>query len=97
MSPAISALIEKLSAIPPYVKFDVERFSSGAVWLDVQVGTRWFVLSSGPTSGIGVSELTDDSPAFTPHDHYFDSNEEAANYLLTLVHEAAGASARQAA
>jgi hypothetical protein len=84
----IANLLAELSLISPAVKIETEEFPSGAVWLDIFLDEHWFILSSGPTSGIGVSDNSDESVAFTQHDQYFDTIEEAGEQLLGMLRQA---------
>jgi hypothetical protein len=82
---SVSALIGELSRIAPSVRVETEEFPSSAVWLDVFVGEHWFVLSAGPTSGVGVSDNSSGKKPFNTHDRYFDTIDQAGSHLLALV------------
>ena len=94
---AIANLIAETSSEFPAAKIETEEFPSGGVWLDVFVGKHWFVLSSGPTSGIGVSDNSTESTAFTNHDRYFDTIAEAGEHLLSLLRQTSKAQHTHAA
>ena len=93
----IATLIAETSSEFPAAKIETEEFPSGGVWLDIFLGDHWFVLSSGPTSGIGVSDNSTESTAFTNHDRYFDTIAEAGEHLLSLLRQTAEAQHTQAA
>ena len=89
MPAPITSVLAELSREFPAAKVETQEFPSGAVWLDIFLGEHWFVLSSGPTSGIGVSDNSGESDAFTNHDRYFDTIAGAGEHLLSLLRQTA--------
>ena len=94
---SIASLITEISGAFPAAKVETQEFPSGGVWMDVFLGEHWFVFSSGPTSGIGVSDNSNEPAAFTNHDHYFDTIDEAGACLLSLLRQTANAPQTHAA
>ncbi|PYJ79807.1 MAG: hypothetical protein DME22_24900 [Verrucomicrobia bacterium] len=88
MTNALQRLIAEIAEQHPAARIEFDPLPSGVCFLDVWIGERMFDLEYNPKRGVGVSEIKNDTPPFTGHDHVFTSLDEAVAFYKRLLAEA---------
>ena len=88
-------LIQSVKSKFPNASVEVQNFDSGAVMVDVRMGSKLFVCSYSPTNGFGVDQATSDSGFDSTFTHAAKSVDEAAAKLIELIENAQAATRTQ--
>jgi hypothetical protein len=79
-------LRRELEQVVPGATISIRRLPSGTAFADIKLAGRMLSSETSPRRGVGVSELTDDdSLVFAEHDRAFQTLEEAAAYVFSLL------------
>jgi hypothetical protein len=79
----------KKSVAKDHPEWTVNVHRSGkAFWIDISISGRHFSMEYRPGEGVGVSELSDASPAIDfGHDSEFDDLDSAVKFVASCIEE----------
>jgi hypothetical protein len=84
----LQKLISEVAESYPGARIEFDPLPSGVCFLDVWIGERMFDLEFNPVQGVGVSEIREDTPPFTGHDHTFAALDQAVIFYKQLLADA---------
>jgi hypothetical protein len=84
----IQDLVAEMVHAYPSAQLELDPLPSGVVFLWLTIEERNFCLEYHPTQGTGVSENLADTPAFSGHDHGFDSLDKAIEFFKQMISKA---------